>query len=72
MTAITPSTAHSKNIISGHPLHHAWGVNKMVEKFVHLDMNYTFANSLVALSIMYVLVQVQSNNSLLGTIGLPH
>ena len=43
----------------------------MVEKFVHLDMNYTFANSLVALSIMNVLVQVQSNNSLLGTIGSP-
>ena len=48
----TPSAAHSKNIIRECPEWSGIGVDKTVDKYVRLDMNYTLPNILILLTLM--------------------
>ena len=49
----TPSAAQSKNSIRVHPLCPMRGrVDKTVDKYVRLDMNYTLPNILILLTLM--------------------
>ena len=46
------SAAHSKNRIRVHPQWSGIGVDKTVDKYVRLDMNYTLPNILILLTLM--------------------
>ena len=48
----TPSAAHSKNIVREYPQWSGIGVDKTVDKYVRLDMNYTLPNILILLTLM--------------------
>ena len=48
----TPSAAHCKNILSEYPQWSGIGVDKAVDKYVRLDMNYTLPNILILLTLM--------------------
>ena len=48
----TPSAAHSKNILRKYPQWSGIGVDKTVDKYVRLDMNYTLPNILILLTLM--------------------
>ena len=48
----TPSAAHSKNILRVHPQWSGIGVDKTVDKYVRLDMNYTLPNILILITLI--------------------
>ena len=50
----SPSAAHSENILREYPLcpMRGGGVDKTVDKYVRLDMNYTLSNILILLTLM--------------------
>ena len=48
----TPSAASSKKILREYPQWSGIGVDKTVDKYVRLDMNYTLPNILILLTLM--------------------
>ena len=50
------SAAHSKNILRKYPQWSGIGVDKTVDKYVRLDMNYTLPNTLILHTLMWSLV----------------
>ena len=48
----SPSAAHSKNILLRYPQWSGIGVDKTVDKYVRLDMNYTLPNILILLTLI--------------------
>ena len=63
----TSSAAHYKNILREYPQWSGIGVDKTVDKYVRLDMNYTLPNILILLTLMYSLVHVQCNETFSAT-----